>query len=247
MALLSFQCGHEYADGFALDAALEAGEGVTALLGPSGSGKTTILMLIAGLLRPRPGRIQLGEQVLVDTEKGICVPPEEHGVGVVFQEHRLFPHLSVERNLCYGQARRPARQIDFADVVQTLELGDLLRRYPATLSGGQRQRVALGRALLRGPELLLLDEPLVALERDLQDRIVVYLERVLKTFRIPTLLVSHDEQMAQRLAQQVVRIEQGRVVHTTVNDQTVPDASLNAPQNESQHPSPDKVPQGGAP
>src|SRR5262245_28386840 len=127
MSWLTFQCRHEYADGFTLDAAFDAGQGVTALLGPSGSGKTTILMLIAGLLRPRQGRIQLGEQVLIDTAQRLTLPPEERGVGLVFQEHRLFPHLTVERNLRYGQARRPSQSIDFADVVQTLELGDLLR------------------------------------------------------------------------------------------------------------------------
>jgi molybdate transport system ATP-binding protein len=179
-------------------------------------------MLIAGLLRPGQGQIRLGEHVLVDTDQGVCVPPEQRGIGIVFQEPRLFPHLSVERNLRYGQARQPARQIDFAEVVQTLELGDLLCRSPATLSGGQRQRVALGRALLRGPELLLLDEPLVALNRELQERILVYLERALATFRIPTLLVSHDWAVARRLAQQVVFVENGKVVRAAQTSEVVP-------------------------
>jgi len=214
MPHLEFHCQHRYASGFTLDAQFVAGESVTALLGPSGAGKTTILALIAGLLRPEQGRIQLGERVLLDTSRRKAVSPEQRGVGLVFQEHRLFPHLTVERNLRYGQRRRPARAIDFSEVVETLEIGELLRRYPRTLSGGQRQRVALGRALLRGPDLLLLDEPLVALERDLQDRILTYLERALGTFRIPTLLVSHDASLARRLARDVVLVENGKVVRS---------------------------------
>jgi molybdate transport system ATP-binding protein len=222
MTHLTFRCRHQYASGFALDAAFEAGDGVTALLGPSGSGKTTILLLIAGLLSPSRGHIQLGEHLLLDTEQGFCLPPEQRSVGVVFQEHRLFPHLNVERNLRYGQKRRPARETDFTEVIEILELGDLLPRYPATLSGGQRQRVALGRALLRGPELLLLDEPLVALQRELQDRILAYLERALAAFRIPTLLVTHDAAIARRLAQQLVLGEDGKITRTAKTEEIFP-------------------------
>ncbi len=173
---LSVDCAHHYPSGFNLQVQFTAGTSVTALFGASGSGKTTTLNLIAGHLRPASGRICLGEQVLVDSSAGVFLPPDQRRIGIVFQDHRLFPHLTVRRNLEYGLRRRPLRQIDLAKVVQVLELETLLDRPPATLSGGQQQRVALGRAILRGPELLLLDEPLAALDDALKHRVLVYLE-----------------------------------------------------------------------
>ncbi|MBL8794741.1 MAG: molybdenum ABC transporter ATP-binding protein [Planctomycetia bacterium] len=212
MSRLHFHCRHAYPDGFHLDAAFEADDSVTALFGPSGSGKSTILALIAGILRPQEGRIVLSGETLFDSSAGRCLPPERRRVGFVFQDHLLFPHLTVRQNLNFGQQRRPSRSIDLNRVAEVLEIGDLLERRPATLSGGQRQRVSLGRALLRGPELLLMDEPLAALDVGLKDRILTYLERALAEWHIPTLLVSHDQADVRRLADQVVVLEAGRVI-----------------------------------
>src|SRR5262249_52865156 len=193
MSRLVFACRHRSPSGFVLDARFEAGDGTTALFGPSGSGKSTVLGLVAGILRPQSGVIRLADRVLVDTAAGVCLPPERRRLGLVFQDHLLFPHLTVAQNLRYGQRRRPARRIDFSRGVDILEVGGLLDRSPATLSGGQRQRVALGRALLRGPELLLMDEPLTALDEKLKERILTYLERAVGEWHIPTLFVSHDQ------------------------------------------------------
>src|SRR6185503_7433666 len=164
---LIFDCRHRYPAGFELEARFEAGAGVTALFGPSGSGKSTVLSIIAGMRRPDAGTVRLGDRVLFDAARGICLPPEKRGIGFVFQDLLLFPHLTVEANLRFGARRRPTRAIPFERVVEVLELGALLRRHPHTLSGGERQRTALGRAILRGPELLLLDEPLTALDEGL--------------------------------------------------------------------------------
>jgi len=179
MSLLSFQCRHRYRGGFDLDVRFELSDPVTSLFGPSGSGKTSLLGIIAGFLRPDAGRVLLGERVLLDTQQGICLRPEQRKIGVVFQDHLLFPHLKVEANLRYGQRhRRGRRSIEMDRVVDVMELGSLLDRYPSNLSGGERQRVAIGRALLSGPELLLMDEPLASLDASLKVRILAYLERV---------------------------------------------------------------------
>jgi molybdate transport system ATP-binding protein len=212
MDRLRFHCRHQFPSGFILDAEFEASDGITGLCGPSGSGKTTTLAIIAGTLRPKQGVVRLGERVLVDTARGIVLPPEQRQVGCVFQDLRLFPHLTVEQNLRYGLNRRPARKIAFSRVVEILELGELLDRSPRTLSGGQKQRTALARAVLQGPKLLLLDEPLTALDAQLKERIVVYLERMLAELRIPTVLVSHDLGDVRRLAERVVMLAAGRAV-----------------------------------
>lgn len=211
MALLEFDCLFHYPSGFRLQARFQTDGRVTALFGPSGSGKSTVLALIAGLLRPLQGRIRLGERLLVDTATGVWLPAEQRRVGVVFQDLRLFPHLTVRQNLRFGSGRRGALPIPFARVVQILELEGLLERKPHALSGGQQQRVALGRALLRGPDLLLLDEPLTSLDAPLKERILTYLERVFAEWRLPTLLVSHDPAEVRRLASQVVVLVQGQV------------------------------------
>jgi molybdate transport system ATP-binding protein len=210
---LSFHCRHRYPSGFLLDARLEAGDGVTALVGPSGAGKSTILSLIAGILRPQEGTIRLGELVLLDTARGICLPPEKRRVGLVFQDQLLFEHMTVRGNLRYGQRRRPARAIDFDRVVDVLELRELLDRHPRTLSGGQRQRTALGRTILHGPELMLLDEPLSGLDAGLKERIVEYLSRAFAEWKIPTLLVSHQAEDVERLADRTVTVEEGRIAN----------------------------------
>ena len=211
MAELMVDVRFRYESGFAVDARFEAGAGITALFGPSGSGKTTILHLIAGILRPASGVIRCGQRTLVDTITGENLPPEQRLVGIVFQDLLLFPHMSVRRNLQFGMGRQRGRPTQFEKVVEILEIGELLERFPSTLSGGQRQRVALGRAVLRGPELLLLDEPLAALDQELKERVVTYLQRVFREWRIPTLFVSHDKAAVDRLADQILLVAGGRV------------------------------------
>jgi molybdate transport system ATP-binding protein len=213
VSLLEFDCALRYPSGFRLEAVFRVEAGVTALLGPSGSGKTSVLSIIAGLRRPDRGRVRLGDEVLLDTTIGRDVPPERRGIGYVFQDFLLFPHLTVRRNLLYGwRRRRPeARPPAFERVVAVLELGDLLGRLPHTLSGGQRQRVALGRALLCGPRLLLLDEPLAGLDEALRGRVLDYFEQVLKEWSLPALYVTHNRAEADRLAGRVVRLQAGRV------------------------------------
>jgi molybdate transport system ATP-binding protein len=212
MTRLHFDCQMRYDTGFELSAQFEAGDGVTALCGPSGSGKTTILNLIAGALRPRTGTVQLNGRTLVDTRSRVFLPPERRDVGVVFQDVLLFPHLSVLQNLLFGYRRRGARPMDVGRVAAVLEIGELFDRRPESLSGGQRQRVALGRALLRGPELLLMDEPLAALDAELKDRILTYIERVIAEWHVPTVFVSHDLHDVARLAERVVIVEHGHVL-----------------------------------
>jgi molybdate transport system ATP-binding protein len=206
MSLLQFDCRFRYPSRFALDLAFEAGEGVTALVGPSGSGKTTTLLLIAGLRRPQQGKITLAQRTLFDSATGVNVPPEDRAIGLVFQDYQLFPHLSVEQNLRFGVARSPKSRIDFGHLVEILELGPLLAAAPHSLSGGEKQRTALGRAILRAPQLLLLDEPLSALDAELRESISGYLQRVISEYRIPTLLVTHDPQSVDRLAHGTIRL-----------------------------------------
>jgi molybdate transport system ATP-binding protein len=220
MTLLEFRCQLTYPSGFRLDAAFVMSQPVTAICGPSGSGKTSILSIIAGLRRPDRGKVQLGKRLLEDKTTGFHLAPEARRIGYVFQDHLLFPHLNVAGNLLYGWKRRPtgATAIDYRRVAEVLELRDVLDRYPHTLSGGQRQRVALGRALLSAPDLLLLDEPLVSLDAALKDRVLDYVEQVLKEWSIPTLYVTHDMRDVKRLAQQVVFLERGQVAEGGGND-----------------------------
>jgi molybdate transport system ATP-binding protein len=189
---------------------------VTALIGPSGSGKTSILSMVAGLRQPDAGFIRLGTRLLFDSRAHVNLVPEKRRVGYVFQDHLLFPHLTVRDNLLFGWRRRPRKAIavDFEKVTGILELGDLLHRQPHSLSGGQRQRAALGRALLCGPDLLLLDEPLSSVDEDLRDRVLAYVELALKECPVPTLYVTHNPAEAKRIAGWVVRIDQGRVTGT---------------------------------
>jgi molybdate transport system ATP-binding protein len=212
MPQLSVDVRFRRANGFALDVKLVTSEGVTALSGPSGSGKTTLLHLIAGVLHPSDGCIRLGQRTLVDTNAGINLPPEKRLIGMVFQELHLFPHMTVRKNLMFGKGRQGARPMSLERVVEVLEIGELLPRFPATLSGGERQRVALGRALLRGPELLLLDEPLTALDESLKERVLAYLSRVFQEWRIPTVVVCHQRAEVDRIADQIISIRSGQVV-----------------------------------
>jgi molybdate transport system ATP-binding protein len=200
---------------FSLDVAFAVPmRGVSALFGPSGSGKTTILRCVAGLQR-LSGRLRVGEEIWQDDASGIFRRPHRRPVGYVFQESSLFAHLSVRNNLLFG-ARRAARDrhgvFDFAEIVGLLGIGHLLDRAPAALSGGERQRVAIGRALLSQPRLLLMDEPLAALDRPTKDEILPYLEALHEYLAIPILYVSHDLAEVERLADTLVLLDDGHVV-----------------------------------
>jgi molybdate transport system ATP-binding protein len=223
MSLLEVRCRLAYSSGFQLDVAFTSPAPVTALVGPSGSGKTSVLSVVAGLRRPSEGFIRLGPRVLLDTKAGVCLAPEARRVGYVFQRHLLFPHLSARANLLYGWKRRPADAKPIApdQVFDVLELRPLLDRLPHTLSGGERQRVALGRALLCGPELLLLDEPLASVDSELRERVLGYIERVLAEWRIPTIFVTHQAAEIERLAGCRVELRQGKVVGVQENGKPV--------------------------
>jgi molybdate transport system ATP-binding protein len=198
---------------FNLAAKFETRAGATALFGPSGSGKTSLVNMIGGLLPPDRGRIALDDDVLFDSAARIDVPAHRRRIGMVFQEGRLFPHMTVARNLDYGRwmsghADDPAER---ARIVGLLDIGGLLQRRPGRLSGGERQRVAIGRALLMKPRLLLLDEPLASLDRARKLEILPYLARLRDEAKVPMIYVSHLAGEIQRLCSRVVRIEDGRV------------------------------------
>ncbi len=186
--------------------------GVTALFGPSGAGKSTVISAVAGLFRPQHCRIQVGPTVLVDTDSGHFLPPERRRVGLVFQDSRLFPHMSVATNLRYGQRRAPPGPVTFDEVVELLDLGALLTRRPRSLSGGEKQRVAIGRALLAQPRLLLMDEPLASLDAPRKAEIIPFLRRLNAALALPTLYVTHAMEEAMQLASHLVLIERGRVL-----------------------------------
>jgi molybdate transport system ATP-binding protein len=199
---------------FHLAATFETTDGVTALFGPSGSGKTSIVNMIGGLIAPDRGRIALDDTVLFDSAARVNVPAHRRRVGYVFQEGRLFPHLTVAQNLDYGRwmSALPSDTAERERIVTLLDIGHLLSRRPGHLSGGERQRVAFGRALLMKPRLLLLDEPLASLDRARKLEILPYLARLRDEAKVPMIYVSHQAGEITRLASQVVRIEDGRVL-----------------------------------
>ena len=199
---------------FALDVDFVApGRGVTALFGPSGAGKTSVLRCAAGLERAREGRLSLNGECWQDESRGHFVPPNRRAVGYVFQETSLFPHLTVRGNLEYGWKRTPAseRRISFDQAIEWLRVGPLLDRGPERLSGGERQRVAIARALLTSPGLLLLDEPLSALDEDAKADILPYLERLHRELSVPAIYVSHSPDDVIRVADYIVLIDHGKV------------------------------------
>ncbi|HLL85237.1 MAG TPA: molybdenum ABC transporter ATP-binding protein [Longimicrobium sp.] len=196
---------------FALEVALTPFERALAVVGQSGSGKTSLLEAIAGLRRRARGRIVLGERTLFDSARGVWVPPEHRRVGYVPQDVLLFPHLSARGNVRFGLRQGEGSERRFDEAVALLELAPLLDRAPGTLSGGERQRVALARALCAGPELLLLDEPLSALDPALKERVLPYLLRVRDEAKVPMLYVTHQPGEARVLAREVVVLERGRV------------------------------------
>jgi molybdate transport system ATP-binding protein len=199
---------------FDLAAKFESADGVTALFGPSGSGKTSIVNMIAGLVTPDRGRIALGDAVLFDSGARVNVPAHQRRIGYVFQEGRLFPHLTVARNLDYGRwmSGVEADPAEREHVLALLNIGHLLTRRPGKLSGGERQRVAFGRALLMKPRLLLLDEPLASLDRARKLEILPYLARLRDEAKVPMIYVSHQAGEIAKVASRVVRIEDGRVL-----------------------------------
>ncbi|HEY7843977.1 MAG TPA: molybdenum ABC transporter ATP-binding protein [Bradyrhizobium sp.] len=198
---------------FVLEASFESEGRVTGLFGASGAGKTSLVNMIAGLLRPDRGMIAIDGEIVDDTSNGIHVPAWRRRIGYVFQDARLFPHLDVRQNLDYG--RRMNGLTEDAEqrkrVTDLLDIGHLLDRRPGKLSGGERQRVALGRALLAKPRLLLLDEPLGALDESRRAEILPYLVRLRDEARIPMVYVSHDAAEMRQLATQIVLLQRGRV------------------------------------
>jgi molybdate transport system ATP-binding protein len=209
---LTVDIRHRLGD-FALDARFESEGHLTALFGRSGSGKTSLVNIIGGLIRPDEGRVTVDGETLVDTRAGILVPRHRRRVGYVFQEGRLFPHLSVRANLLYGQWFTPAarRYETLKRVVELLGLEALLDRRPGSLSGGEKQRVAIGRALLASPRLLLMDEPLASLDEGRKQEILPYIELLRDVTRIPIVYVSHSISEVTRLATTVVVLSGGRV------------------------------------
>lgn len=185
-------------------------KGVLGLVGPSGAGKSTLFSLIAGMTRPDAGHIIIDGLTLFDKTRGIDVPSARRQIGIVFQEGLLFPHMTVRANLLYGAQGSASR--DFDRIVQVLGLENLLQRRPGSLSGGERQRVAIGRALLSGPRLLLLDEPLSALDGARKAEVLDYLDAVQASTRVPMIYISHASDEIRRVADRVVAIRDGQMV-----------------------------------
>ena len=184
--------------------------GVTAILGVSGAGKSTLINLINGLIKPDQGKISLNDVTLVATKQNIFVPPEQRNIGTVFQDALLFPHLRVIKNLTYG-AKNINRQ-KFDEIINVLNINHLLKRYPAMLSGGEKQRVAIGRALLTNPKLLLMDEPLSALDMPRKKELLSYIDTLVNEFKVPIIYVTHNINEVKRIANYVVILEQGKLL-----------------------------------
>jgi molybdate transport system ATP-binding protein len=198
---------------FSLATRLQAEGGVTALFGPSGAGKTSLVNMIAGLVTPDRGRIVLDDTVLFDSAAGVNLPAHQRRIGYVFQEGRLFPHMTVARNLDYGRRMNglPVNAAEADRVIDMLDIRPLLARRPGKLSGGERQRIAVGRALLMRPRLLLLDEPLASLDAKRKAEILPYLERLRDEARVPMVYVSHNPGEIRRIATSVVWLDAGQV------------------------------------
>ncbi|MBA86213.1 molybdenum ABC transporter ATP-binding protein [Thalassobius sp. S69A] len=209
---ISVRIQHDLGE-FRLDARFQTETGVTAIFGRSGSGKTTLINAIAGLLRPDRGEINLQGRPVFDSARRVNLPAHKRRVGYVFQDARLFPHLNVRQNLRYGQRFQRRTGLPEQDVIEMLGIGPLLHRHPGALSGGEKQRVAIGRALLSAPDILLMDEPLAALDAARKEEILPYLERLRDRAGLPILYVSHAMSEIARLANTLVLIENGKTRH----------------------------------
>jgi len=211
--MLSVQLSKAYPD-FSLDVQFEADpRGITALFGRSGSGKSTLVNLLSGLLPPDSGRVVLNGNTIFDASNGVDLPPEKRRIGYVFQESRLFPHMTVQNNLVYGMNLTPAKErfVEFDHIVELLGIDHLLDRRPGSLSGGERQRVAIGRALLSSPRMLLMDEPLASLDATRKNEILPFIERLRDELELPIVYVSHDLNEVIRLADTMVLLSEGSV------------------------------------
>jgi len=211
--ILAVDVAHRFGS-FVLEARFTSEGKLTALFGRSGSGKTSLLNIIAGIVRPNRGSVVLDDRVLVDTDRRIFIPAHRRRVGYVFQEPRLFPHLTVRRNLLYGRwfTPRAERKLVLDQVLELLDIGHLLNRRPMALSGGEKQRVAIGRALLTSPHLLLMDEPLASIDEARKEEIFPFIERLRDEAHVPIVYVSHSLPEVARLATTVAVIQDGRIV-----------------------------------
>ena len=220
---------------FGIEARFSSDQGVTALFGRSGAGKTSIVNMVSGLLAPDRGRIAVGGHVLFDSAAGIDLPPWKRRIGYVFQEGRLFPHLTVRSNLLYGWRFAPPaeRRLTLEQVAALLDLEALLKRRPRSLSGGEKQRVAVGRALLSNPRALLMDEPLASLDVLMKREILPYIER-LDEMGLPILYVSHSLDEVSRLARHLVLVSEGRVTRSGAADEILSRLELWSPEDETE-------------
>lgn len=206
-------------DNFCLDVCTQFRAPITGVLGASGSGKSTLLAVIAGLLKPQQGMISLDKQCLLNTSQKLFIPPYKRRIGLVFQDGQLLPHLSVRKNLLYGYENilQEQRQFELTAVVDLLGIGALLERKPSALSGGEKQRVALGRAILYSPSLLLLDEPLSALDEPLKNQILPFFLRISSEFKIPMVYVTHSQREIEFLTDTCLTMSSGKLVADETN------------------------------
>lgn len=224
---LEVQLVHRF-EGFILDLAFAAPPGVTALFGQSGAGKTTLVNAVAGLLRPDRGRISIDGAIFLDTDRHVAIPTHRRRIGYVFQEGRLFPHMTVRQNILYGAWFAGQKASDSSRIVDLMGIHALLDRRPGTLSGGEKQRVALARAILSQPRMLLMDEPLSALDAARKAEVLPYLERLRDETRLPILYVSHSAAEVARLATTVVLIDKGRLVRAGPAGEVLSDPAASA-------------------
>ena len=211
MSVLKIQDVFIRAGGWELAASFTMQQPVTGLFGPSGAGKTTLLEIVAGLRHPSRGVVRIGDEIVLDAANHVCTPPETRRVGYVPQDLALFPHRNVRQNLLFATGRTPPAVDHFDHLVEVLEIRRLLERWPETLSGGEKRRVALGRALLSQPRLLLLDEPLVNLDRALRQNLLELLARIRTEFGTPMLYVTHEPAELRTLCDEIVLMDQGSV------------------------------------